>query len=241
MVILIRKRQVYVLLLFLFLFCGMTIAVWQGSPEELSAIAEDSLRHSRVFVIDAGHGGEDGGAVSADGTPESGINLEISLRLRDLLHFCGMQTRMIRTADVSVNTPGLATFRERKSSDLKNRTETVNRTPNAVLVSIHQNSLPSVPSVHGAQVFYNHIDGAQPLAEQIQSSLNQTINLGNEKRTREIPDTIYLMNHTQVPAVLVECGFLSNSAETQLLKTASHQKIIATAILSGILSAGEGT
>ena len=240
MVILIRKRQLYVLLLFLVLFCGITVAAWERS-KELSAMAEDTFRYSRIFVIDAGHGGEDGGAVSADGTPESGINLEISLRLRDLLHFYGMETCMIRTEDVSVNTPGLATFRERKSSDLKNRTETVNGIPNAVLISIHQNSLPSVPSVHGAQVFYNHIDGAQPLAEQIQSALNQTVNPGNEKRTREIPDTIYLMNHAQAPAVLVECGFLSNAAETQLLKTAAHQKIIAAAIFSGILSVGEGT
>ena len=239
MVILIRKRRLYVLLFFLVLFGGMTLAAW-GRSKELSAMAEDTFRYSRTFVIDAGHGGEDGGAVSTDGTPESGINLEIALRLRDLLHFCGMETRMIRTEDISVNTPGLATFRERKSSDLKNRTETVNGIPNAVLISIHQNSLPAVPSVHGAQVFYNHIDGAQPLAEQIQSALNQTVNLGNEKRTREIPDTIYLMNHAHAPAVLVECGFLSNTAETQLLKKAAHQKIIAAAILSGILSAGEG-
>ena len=240
MVILIRKRHLYVLLLFLTLFCVMTLRICLGSPEELTVMAEYN-RYSPVFVMDAGHGGEDGGAVSADGTPESGINLEISLRLRDLLHFCGMETHMIRTEDVSVNTPGLATFRERKSSDLKNRTKTVNGIPNAVLISVHQNSLPSVPSVHGAQVFYNHIDGAQSLAEQIQSALNLTAKIGNEKRTREIPDTIYLMNHVQAPAVLVECGFLSNAAEAQLLKTASHQKIIAAAILSGILSAGKGS
>lgn len=239
MVILIRKRHLSVLFLFLVLFCGMTLCVCLGSPEELAAMAEHD-GHSRVFVIDAGHGGEDGGAVSASGTPESGINLEISLRLRDLLHFCGMETHMIRTEDISVNTPGLATFRERKSSDLKNRTMTVNGIPNAVLISIHQNSLPSVPSVHGAQVFYNHVDGAQPLAEQIQASLNLSVNTGNEKQPRKIPDSIYLMKHAQAPAVLVECGFLSNAAETQLLQTAAHQKIIAAAILSGVLTAGEG-
>ena len=104
MVILIRKRRLYVLLFFLVLFGGMTLAAW-GRSKELSAMAEDTFRYSRTFVIDAGHGGEDGGAVSTDGTPESGINLEIALRLRDLLHFCGMETRMIRTEDISVNTP----------------------------------------------------------------------------------------------------------------------------------------
>jgi len=142
---------------------------------------------------------------------------------------------MIRREEVSLHAPGLATFRERKSSDLYRRTEIVNETNGAVLLSIHQNSLPSVPSVHGAQVFYNGAEGADVLAERIQSAMNQTINIGNEKKTREIPASIYMMNHVKAPGVLMECGFLSNAEETELLKRPSYQLQLAAAILSGTL------
>ena len=179
MVILIRKRHIHVSLLFLLLIC---VSVFCSEREEaLSAMSSVSPSADDLFVIDAGHGGEDGGAVSEDGTSESGINLEIALKLNDLLRFFGQKTAMIRTDDFSVNTPGLATFQQRKSSDLKNRADFVNRHDNAVLVSIHQNSLPSVPSVHGAQVFYNTIPSSDALAEYIQTALNATVNPGNEK------------------------------------------------------------
>ncbi len=213
----------------------MAAILWSGRDEHLSVMANINLPDECLFVIDAGHGGEDGGAVSKDGTTESGINLEIALRFRDLMRFFGQNTAMIRSEDVSVNTPGLTTFRQRKASDLKNRVDFVNSSERAVLISIHQNSLPAVPSVHGAQVFYNTENGAMELAERIQDALNLTINPGNEKNTREIPDSIYLMKHSRAPAVLVECGFLSNPAETTMLKIPSHQLKIAASILSGIL------
>jgi len=213
----------------------MAAILWSGREEHLSAMASVYLPNECLFVIDAGHGGEDGGAVSRDGTSESGINLEISLRFRDLMHFFGKKTAMIRSEDISVSTPGLETFRQRKASDLKNRVDFVNSRTNAILISIHQNSLPSVPSVHGAQVFYNTKTGAQELAERIQDALNLTINQANEKTTRQIPDSIYLMKHSNAPAVLIECGFLSNTAETAMLKLSSHQIRLAASILSGVL------
>ena len=235
MVILIRKRHIHVALIFFFLICCAVLCA--GRDEALSAMSDISPSADYLFVIDAGHGGEDGGAVAVDGTSESGINLEIALKLNDLLRFFGQKTAMIRTDDIAVNTPGLATFQQRKSSDLKNRADFVNRYDNAVLVSIHQNSLPSVPSVHGAQVFYNTRPYSDVLAAYIQTALNTTVNNGNQKHTRQIPDSIYLMKHSNAPSVLVECGFLSNAAETALLKQPKHQYKIAASILSGILSA----
>lgn len=234
MVIVLRKRKIFVLTLFLCLAACLVLRIgWQKTIE---AAGEAHIPESRVFIIDAGHGGEDGGAVAADGTAESGINLAVALRLNELLQLYGQQTEMIRTEDVSLHTPELQTFRERKASDLKHRVERVNDRASAVLISIHQNSLPSVPSVHGAQAFYNRSDGAEELAENIQSALNTAINDGNEKKKRAIPEDIYLMNRVSAPAVLVECGFLSNAAETKKLQTSDHQLRLAAAILSGILS-----
>ena len=111
----------------------------------------------------------------------------------------------------------------------------MNGTENAVLLSIHQNSLPSSTVTHGAQVFWNQQEGAEALAEAIQTSLNGSINVGNEKHTKQIPPTVYLMNHVTVPAVLVECGFLTNQEETRRLQDETYQRALAVSIAAGYL------
>ena len=193
-----------------------------------------------VVVIDPGHGGEDGGAVSAAGAEESRINLDIALRLNQLLRFCGTRTLMIRTDDSSIGDPGLATVRERKASDLKKRVELVNDAENAVLLSIHQNSLPSSPVTHGAQAFWNLQSGSRELAKEIQRALNAQINTERPKEPKEISSTIYLMKHVQAPAVLVECGFLSNAAEAEKLQEDPYQTKLAAVIAAGYLECLNG-
>ena len=188
-----------------------------------------------TVVIDPGHGGEDGGAVSPGGVQESHINLAVSKRLRDLLCFAGIPTVMTREEDVTICDEGLGTIRARKASDIRNRVAIVNGTENAVLLSIHQNSLPSSTVTHGAQVFWNQQEGAEALAEAIQTSLNGSINVGNEKHTKQIPTTVYLMNHVTVPAVLVECGFLTNQEETRRLQDETYQRALAVSIAAGYL------
>jgi N-acetylmuramoyl-L-alanine amidase len=136
----------------------------RGMPPGVVASFAPGENASMVVVIDPGHGGEDGGAVSSAGAEESRINLEIALRLNQLLRFCGTRTLMTRVDDSSIGDPELAPVRERKVSDLKNRVKIVNDTENAVLLSIHQNSLPSSPVTHGAQAFWNHHPGADVLA-----------------------------------------------------------------------------
>ena len=188
-----------------------------------------------MWVLDAGHGGEDGGAVAADGTKESEINLALTERLEALLALLGEQTRMTRTGDVSLHSDGAATTRQRKSSDLRNRAALVEQTPNAVLVSIHQNSLPSHRSVHGAQVFYGAEEGSAELAQTVQTALNRSVNIGNEKQEKAIDPSVFLMKNVTTPAILIECGFLSNSEETAALKSAVYQKKLAVVITSGLL------
>ena len=197
----------------------------------------------RMVVIDPGHGGQDGGAVAADGTAESEINLAVSLRLEGLLRFAGVPTEMTRREDVMVCDPGLATMRQRKVSDIHNRVELVNGIPGAVLLSIHQNSLPSSPVTHGAQAFRNREPEAETLAQTMQDTLNTVVNTHRAKKPKQISESIYLMNHVTVPAVLVECGFLSNEEETARLRQGEYQTKLAVAIAAGYLqwAAGEGT
>ena len=163
MIILIRKRHVaYVVLLCCFV-AGLSAVLWHGNAAFTAAFAPGEEGASPVVVVDAGHGGEDGGAVAADGTVESGLNLAIARRVRDLLTFAGVPTTVTREGDAAIYDPGSATLREKKVSDLHNRVALVNELPGAVLLSIHQNSLPSSPSTRGAQVFWNRQEGAEPI------------------------------------------------------------------------------
>ena len=239
MILLIRKHAVF----YAVVSCCAIFAlfVFLGSmPDDAHLSAFSAMdSNSITVVIDPGHGGEDGGAVSTSGEEESHINLDVSLRLNDLLRFTGQRTQMTRTEDISIHTEG-ETIRARKASDIRNRVALVNSTPNAVLLSVHQNSLPSSPVTHGAQVFWNRQEGGKTLASVMQDALNQSINFGNEKQPKPIPATIYLMKHVTAPAVLVECGFLSNQAETTLLKTPSSQTKLAMAIAAGFLCALAG-
>lgn len=183
------------------------------------------------FIIDAGHGGEDGGATSCTGILESKINLEISLRLNDLMHLLGMDTNMIRTTDVSVYTEGNS-IATRKVSDLKQRVKMVNAIDNAVLISIHQNQFND-SRYSGAQIFYGSNADSKPLAEQLQNEFKRTLNKDSNRNIKPASG-IYLLQQVRCPAVLIECGFISNQAEELKLRDPVYQKniccIIATAL-----------
>ena len=148
---------------------------------------------------------------------------------------------MTREEDVSIYSPGCETLRQKKASDLKNRVALVNGQAEAILVSVHQNCLPSAPSVHGAQTFYNGAEGADALASSLQETLNRAANPEKGKTPVRISDSIYLTKNVTAPAVLIECGFLSNPQETERLKTAEYQRTLAAAMAAGLLrAAGEG-
>jgi N-acetylmuramoyl-L-alanine amidase len=172
-------------------------------------------------IIDAGHGGVDGGTTSCTGIAESHLNLEISLRLNDFLHFIGIDTKMIRTTDCSVYTSG-ETIAAKKVSDLKERVRMVETTENAILVSVHQNFFgQSIYS--GAQVFYGKNTEGQNIARDLQKNLINTVNPGS-KRSAKKASGVYLMEHVTCPAILIECGFLSNPQEEALLRSEAYQK-----------------
>lgn len=217
---------IYALILISFLFTAI------GGSKVITAISENApVTGKKTVVIDAGHGGVDGGATSCTGVLESQFNLEIALKLNDLLNLLGTNTIMIRTTDASVYTEG-ETIAQKKISDLKERVRIVNSTDNCILISIHQN-LFSDGKYSGAQVFYAPTEGSQVLAKSLQVSFIKTLNPTSHRQEKKA-NSIYLMQHINCPGVLVECGFLSNRQEEYLLRTKDYQQKICCVIASGV-------
>ncbi len=208
------------------------IAIAAGGSRSVTVLGEESpVTRAHTVVIDAGHGGVDGGATSCTGVLESRINLEIALRLEAMLHFLGYDTLMIRREDVSIYTHG-STIAAKKVSDLRERVRIVNETENAVLVSIHQNTYPD-SRYGGPQVFYKDIALSKSLAQSLQGIMNQSLN-PDSKRIAKPSKSVYLLEHIQKTGVLVECGFLSNPKEDELLKTEEYQKKVSAVIATAL-------
>ncbi len=229
MILIFRRRHLLAIAVFAVL--SVAALLLMTNRKGVTAFSTQSI-HDTV-VIDAGHGGEDGGAVSADGVAESHINLAIAKRVENLLLFLGHDVLMTRTEDEAIYSQDAVTLREKKVSDLKNRVALVNDRENAVLLSIHQNSLPNHPAVHGAQVFYNTVAPGQAMAESVQSVLNEAVNSGNEKAAKPIDSSVYLMKNSKAPSILVECGFMSNANEVKILQDSDYQLRMAACIVAG--------
>lgn len=191
------------------------------------------------IILDAGHGGEDGGASTANGVPESQINLEIASRMEDLFALVGRPVQMIRTEDISIYSPGAETLSQKKVSDLKNRVSMINSTENALLVSIHQNTYTD-SKYHGAQVFYAATADSEALGNHLQTQLATFLDSTNMRKAKEASKSIYLMQNIQCTGVLVECGFLSNPQEAEQLQDETYQKQLSAVLVGGIAAYLEG-
>ena len=225
-----KKQSALVLALCLF---ALVLAMCLYSAPRLTQEATAYAQAAPVVVIDAGHGGEDGGASSPDGVLESGLNLQFALRMRDLLQFAGVETMMLRETDTALYTDGCSGIAEKKVSDLKNRVLRTNQVPNAVLLSVHQNFFTEA-KYRGAQVFYAKTDGSRELAEAMQAALRTGVDPENHRQG------VYLMEHVKGTAVLVECGFLSNAAETALLQDEGYQQRLSAAVCGALTEWLEG-
>ncbi len=197
-------------------------------------VSVKNLKYKTV-IIDAGHGGPDGGTSASDGTLEKDINLQIAHKVNNILNSMGVETVMIRTEDISVHNEDAKTIREKKVSDIKNRLSVLNNTDNAVFVSIHQNHF-SQEKYSGTQVFYskNNPDSFA-LADNIRHSVITGLQPDNSREIRQSGKEIYRLHHAENPAVMVECGFLSNFEETKKLKDEKYQQKLALFIALGIL------
>lgn len=196
----------------------------------------ETIQRTGPLVLDAGHGGEDGGAVSITGAPESQINLAIVLKLRDILGLYGVDPVLLREEDISLHDSSAGTLREKKRSDLKNRVAAIEDVEGGTLLSIHQNTYPG-SRYCGAHVFFAPTEGSQSLAEHFQNSIKAALQPDNERSAKQIPDTVYIMNHVTCPAILIECGFLTNPEEEALLRDEDYQRKLAAVVAGAWLTA----
>ncbi|MCD8047272.1 MAG: N-acetylmuramoyl-L-alanine amidase [Clostridiales bacterium] len=192
------------------------------------------LREEYILVIDPGHGGADGGAVSVSGVAESELNLAIALKCDQIAGLFGQQTVLLRDTEESLADPEAETLREQKRSDMENRVAVVNATSDALLLSIHQNQYTD-SKYSGAQVFYQPDEESQGWAKLTQTLLREFLDSDNRRQAREMPSDLYLMSHIACPAILAECGFLSNPEEDHRLQDDGYQTQMAVVLMGACL------
>ena len=187
------------------------------------------------IILDPGHGGIDGGAIGVDGLVEKDINLEIALTLRSMLEASGFEVLMRRETDFPIHDPSPKTIKQQKTSDLKNRLKMTQENPDAIFVSIHQNQFPQ-GKYKGAQVFYGRKnEQSKVLAELVQATMIEQLDHTNKRKCKEGGKELYLLYESEVPTVLVECGFVSNPEEAALLATEEYRKKVAFSIYSSLM------
>ena len=187
-----------------------------------------------TVIIDAGHGGFDGGATASDGTVEKDINLQIALKTAQLLRFNGFDVIMTRSEDTGTEDDESVAIAKRKKSDLTNRLQIMKDNPDAVFVSIHLNKF-TTSAANGAQVFYTkNRKEALCLAQSLQKSIKTLLQPQNDRVVKQGTNSTFLLKNAVVPTVIVECGFLSNKAELEKLKSEDYQSQMAFAVVCGI-------
>lgn len=200
--------------------------------KEVTATTNAPAENSPKIIIDAGHGGADGGAEALDGTIEKDLNLSIALKLASLMKLGGYKVIMTRTEDTSTdNSPGGFN----KKGDLNNRLKLMEENPSAIFVSIHLNKF-TTSAASGAQVFYSpKSDCSKELGQSIQKSIVNMLQPENNRVIKMGTNSTYILKNATVPAVIVECGFISNKAELTLLKNEDYQRKMAFSIMAGIM------
>ena len=189
-----------------------------------------------TVVLDAGHGGEDGGAVGVNGVLEKNLNLTVARYIKGYLEGYGCRVLMTREEDRLLYTEEQNIYGQRKLYDLRNRLQIAASAENPILVSIHMNKF-SQAKYSGVQIYYsgNHPDG-RVLAEEIRQAVVQKLQQQNKRQNKEATSALYLLNRAEMPAVLIECGFLSNPDECALLSSDSYQKELARTVAESIFS-----
>lgn len=228
-----KKALVLAIPALLFL-CITAIMIGQGREAEPLAVPAAAAARAPTLVIDPGHGGLDGGAVSVNGQPESGVNLAIALKTRDLARLFGLAPVMTRSGEALDYPQTLDTIHQKKVWDQNTRIELINSVPNALLLSIHQNKFPD-PRPSGCQVLYGSVDGSQDYAQLTHDNLCRFLCPENRRVAAPISKSIYLFQKIQCPAILVECGFLSNPGEAEKLLTPDYQRSVAVLLLASCL------
>ena len=219
-----------------FLCCAVLLlaAVGIGRVEQVQMVSVQSLRQRPTIILDPGHGGVDGGA-QANGVSEKEVNFTISLQLRDLLSAQGFRVIMTREDDRSIHDEGITQISRQKRSDLYNRLAIIEDHPEAIFVSIHQNKFEQASS-RGAQIFFSpNNPESQKLAQSIQETFVSLLQPENTRQIKQAENNLFLLYEAQIPAVMAECGFLSNPQEASLLQDQTYQQQVAFTIFCGLM------
>lgn len=223
----------------IFLVLLAAIILTLPDPKEIHVLATKTAMPV-TLVIDAGHGGPDGGAVGNDGTLEADLNLAIAKLVAAEATRRGVHVILTRETQDGLYSLDNTARIWRKLEDMKRRKDIIEEvTPHAAL-SIHMNCFPQDPSVGGAQVFFPKSGNAEVLkeseniAKSVQGQLNENAKNGRN-RVHMAKGNVYLLENPNVPIILVECGFLSNEVDLTKLKQMKYQKQIAACILNGVL------
>jgi len=222
--------------------CALTaLGIWLVQHAERRADAHPVNSPDPVILLDAGHGGEDGGAVGIGGVVEKDLNLAIALKLDSFLRAMGYQTILTRNSDSDLHDQAASTVRDRKTSDIHNRFAMQEALRDKDLfVSIHMNKFPG-SGAHGTQVFYSkNTPASAVLAQSIQESVVRLVQPENTRQIKPSGDSIYLLYYAKKTAVLVECGFISNAGDAEKLQDEGYQNQIAFAIACGVLEYCKG-
>lgn len=229
------KFSLFMLLMSVLCLVMGGIALLFSSPyEDRFTLAEPKTVR---IVIDAGHGGEDGGAVGVDGTLEKDVNLKVATLVQDMLSASGVSSVMTRTDDVMLYDlyGELSDYKgKKKLYDLKNRLRFAEEREEAVFVSIHMNSF-GVSKYSGLQIYFSPNSGeSHLLAETVRAAAVAYLQPENKRESKPAGSAIYILHRISRPAILVECGFLSNHDECSLLGTDAYQRRLALVISSAL-------
>ena len=218
----------------LLLFALLLPMLCQGLTAPLTASVTATVPET-VIIVDAGHGGIDGGATGVDGVQEKDLNLKIARQLAVYLRLLGATVVETREKDVSLASPD-AVHGHVKQSDLENRVRLAEGYSDAIFISIHMNTFPEA-SCHGLQVWYseNH-QGSKTLANGVQRAVKEGLQQDNNRKIKAATNGIYVLRHLSCPAILIECGFLSNAAECQALESEQMQKKLAIVMANAIIN-----
>ncbi len=224
----------------IFAFCTYALCFFSfliiicGRNERTVTSSATVKNNELIIVIDAGHGGSDGGSVALDGTNEAVLNLEISKKLDDILSVLGFNTVMTRSDENSLGEAN-SSIRNEKVTDIHNRMDIMNSFENCFFVSVHQNYYQGSSS-WGTQVFYSgNNEQSEILAFDIQQSVVSLLQNENKRQIKKSGSSIYLLDKAVKPAVLVECGFISNENDLKNLKDEIYQKELSFCVTNGII------
>lgn len=226
----------YIMTIFgILVFSGLIFAAYGKISD---SIASSQKPKKYTVILDAGHGGEDGGAVGVDGIYEKNINLSIATKLKSLFGAAGYDVIMTRDEDRAIYDDNAGTLKQKKKSDLRNRLNIIksNSNDNTVFISVHQNKFTD-SKYSGSQIFYSKNNPlSQELANYIKKSITGLIQPDNTREIKPADKTIFLLHNTSIPAVIVECGFLSNSEEAHKLESEEYQEQMSFCIFCGAIN-----